>query len=275
MNYVMCFEVVDAFIIPVAASTVFSSLDTFIRDPVAAVTKIVAEIPTVSTFFMAYVLMRALTNSAMDIARVVHMLHYSLVKVTSGRTPRSYIDSSADNHAERARPEEKMGLEQSLGTAIPLAYEPWRVDPRPETARVGPGARLLRDVATNAPLLWQEEMTDPGYVFIWLPDIQMEEDGDLSAAVAPANLECSVQSGGHLERRPSCKKAVDVIEDGTSDPSRVDVQLLADMLYAEINHRLGSYGCVITMNAVLDKLGIRATTPTRPESPVHPMMRRA
>ncbi|KAJ2476032.1 hypothetical protein IWW47_006395, partial [Coemansia sp. RSA 2052] len=88
MNYVMCFEVVDAFIIPVAASTVFSSLDTFIRDPVAAVTKIVAEIPTVSTFFMAYVLMRALTNSAMDIARVVHMLHYSLVKVTSGRTPR-------------------------------------------------------------------------------------------------------------------------------------------------------------------------------------------
>ncbi|KAJ1667487.1 hypothetical protein GGF38_002773 [Coemansia sp. RSA 25] len=118
-------------------------------------------------------------------------------------------------------------------------------------------------------------MTDPGYVFIWLPDIQMEDDGDLSAAVAPANLECSVQSGGHPERRLSCKKAVDVIEDGTSDPSRVDVQLLADMLYAEINHRLGSYGCVITMNAVLDKLGIRATTSTRPESPVHPMMRRA
>ncbi|KAJ2498272.1 hypothetical protein IWW47_003503 [Coemansia sp. RSA 2052] len=200
----------------------------------------------------------------------------SIQELAHGALPRqSYIDSSTDNHAERARPEEKLGLEQSLGTAIPLAYEPWRVDPRPETARVGPGARLLRDVATNAPLLWQEEMIDPGYVFIWLPDIQMEDDGDLSAAVAPANLECSVQSGGHPERRLSCKKAVDVIEDGTSDPSRVDVQLLADMLYAEINHRLGSYGCVITMNAVLDKLGIRATTSTRPESPVHPMMRRA
>ncbi|KAJ2056353.1 hypothetical protein GGI08_003888 [Coemansia sp. S2] len=90
MNYVMCFEVVDAFIIPVAASTIFSSLDTFIHNPVAAVTKIVAEIPTVSTFFMAYVLMRALTNSAMDIARIVHLLHHSIVKAVSGHTPRIY-----------------------------------------------------------------------------------------------------------------------------------------------------------------------------------------
>ncbi|KAJ2744372.1 phosphate metabolism protein 7 [Coemansia sp. BCRC 34301] len=438
MNYVMCFEVVDAFIIPVAASTVFSSLDTFIHDPVAAATKIVAEIPTVSTFFMAYVLMRALTNSAMDIARVIHRMNYSLVKAISGRTPRvysrlncamyspmaplmaitaaayyalfsfvyaykfmnvyddnsfrlggriavkllqqrwislyvsqavfcgafairtstrsttqakiqlvlscatlagtfvvhmlakrrlyplllhpvlppmevpavvqesqaepaelrlcidqiqdnpsiqemshgtlprqSYMDSSADSCAERTRPAEKIGMAQLLGTATPLAYEPWRVDLRPETAQVGPGARLLRDVATNTPLLWQAEMTDPGYVFIWLPDIQTEEDGDLSAAVAPANLNRSMLSNGYLEHRPSCKKTVDVAEEDMCEPSFMGVQTLADMLYAEINHRLGSYGSVVTMHAVLEKRGIRATTLTRPEKPVHPMMRRA
>ncbi|KAJ2348512.1 phosphate metabolism protein 7 [Coemansia sp. RSA 2673] len=467
MNYVMCFEVVDAFIIPVAASTIFSSLDTFIHNPVAAVTKIVAEIPTVSTFFMAYVLMRALTNSAMDIARIVHLLHHSIVKAVSGHTPRIYsrlnrpskfgyaeqvpvhalvfllgamyspmaplmavtatvyyalfsfvyaykfmnvyddtsfrlggriaikllqqrwislyvsqaifcsafairtssrkttqarlqlvfacmtlvgtfvvhmvakrriypellypgipsaevdesvledrttcgnfaaksaeatdlrlcidriqdnpsiqemshgtlphqllIDSSVDSHSGRAPPLDKVNMEQLLGSAAPLAYEPWRVDPRPETARVGPGARLLRDLATNTPLLWQDEMTDPGYVFIWLPVIQIEDDTELLADMHPTNQECNMQTGGILEHRLSCKKT-GIVEGNKEEPNWIDIQTLADMLYAEIDYRLGSYGCVVTMHAVLDKLGIRASTPTRPENPVHPMMRRA
>ncbi|KAJ2736818.1 phosphate metabolism protein 7 [Coemansia sp. BCRC 34962] len=445
MNYVMCFEVVDAFIIPVAASTVFSSLDTFIRNPVAAAAKIVAEIPTVSTFFMAYVLMRALTNSAMDIARVIHILHHSLVKTqvpvhalvfllgamyspmaplmavtatayyalfsfvyaykfmnvyddtsfrlggriavkllqqrwislyvsqavfcgafairtstrkttqarlqlvlacttlagtfvahmvakhqiypdllypkvsstsidegaqesqddcanfatkpTEATDIRLCFDSARDspsiqemshymplfksleelsfkNHAGNAPPIEKENTEKMLRNAAPLVYEPWRVDPRPEAAQVGPGARLRRDLSTNTHLLWQDEMTDPGYVFIWLPDIQAEEDAKLSADMHPTNQECAMLSGGILERRASSKKTA-VVEEGTKEFSCADIQTIADMLYAEIDHRLGSFGCVVTMHAVLDKSGIRATTPTQPENPVHPMMRRA
>ncbi|KAJ2889407.1 hypothetical protein IWW38_004731, partial [Coemansia aciculifera] len=199
----------------------------------------------------------------------------SIQEMSHGALPRhSYAEPATDNRAELAQPTDKISMEQLLSTTTPLVYEPWRVDPRPETAKVGPGARLLRDVDTNTPMLWQDEMTDPGFAFIWLPDVHTENDGDLTAATVPANTECIMPSGGNLERRPSCKKAVDTVEDGAGDARCFDLQTIADMLCAEINYRLGSYGCVVTMHAVLDKLGIRATTPTRPEKPVHPMMRR-
>ncbi|KAJ2488250.1 phosphate metabolism protein 7 [Coemansia sp. RSA 2320] len=446
MNYVLCFQVVDAFIIPVAATTVFSSLGTFIHDPVAAATKIVAEIPTVSTFFMAYVLMRALTNSAMEIARVVHVLYFKCKKTFSGRTPRIYsrlnspsmfqyaeqvpvhalvfllgamyspmaplmtiaaalyfalfsfayaykfmnvyddasfrlggriatkllqqrwislyvsqvvfcgafairtstrktaesilqlvvacmvlvatfamhmtiksliypqllypmlddveqtasaqsspdlcladvvdqtgeatlpacahvlrenqsiqemapgvqpqqtaADTTGGQHAEKAPPAERLNMEQILSEAAPLAYEPWRVDPRPETSRIGPGARLLKDVVDNTPLLWQEEMTDPGYALVWLPTISINDDFELAAA--------SISKIGFTEE--------------TSDDFNTDLRTFAEMLYAEIDQRLGSYGCVVTMHAVLDEKGIHVTTPTRPENWVHRVLRRA
>ncbi|KAJ2807005.1 hypothetical protein H4S07_003678, partial [Coemansia furcata] len=185
----------------------------------------------------------------------------------------SLVEPSVDSRAGRAPPLDKVGMGQLLGNPVPLEYEPWRVDSRPETTRVGPGARLLRDLATNVHLLWQDEMTDPAYTFIWLPSIQTEEDTESLTDMNPNNQECNMLSGGILARRPSCKKT-GITEGDTDEPNCVDIQTLADMLYAEINYRLGSYGSVVTMHATLDKFGIRSTTHTPPENPVHPMMRR-
>lgn len=104
MNYILWFQVVDAFIIPVAASTIFTSIPTFLRNPVAAAETIVAKIPTVSTFFMAYVLMRALTNASMQIARAEHVLKYAFIRLFGGQTPRI--------SAQRARPSNFQYAEQ-------------------------------------------------------------------------------------------------------------------------------------------------------------------
>ncbi|KAJ2697660.1 hypothetical protein H4218_003806 [Coemansia sp. IMI 209128] len=200
----------------------------------------------------------------------------SIQEISHGMPPISSIeDLNFKSHAGRTLPMHKENTERMLRNAAPLAYEPWRVDPRPETAQVGPGARLLRDMETNPRLLWQDEMADPGYVFIWLPDVQTEEDAELSADMHPTNKECAMLSGGILERRASSQKTATIVDEDAEELSCVDIQTIADMLYAEIDHRLGSYGCVVSMHAVLDKSGIRATTPTRPENPVHPMMRRA
>ncbi|KAJ2817071.1 hypothetical protein FBU31_006350 [Coemansia sp. 'formosensis'] len=198
----------------------------------------------------------------------------SIQEMSHSMLPRqSLVEPSVDSRAGRAPPLDKVGMGQLLGNPVPLEYEPWRVDSRPETTRVGPGARLLRDLATNVHLLWQDEMTDPAYTFIWLPSIQTEEDTESLADMNPNNQECNMLSGGILARRLSCKKT-GIIEGDTDEPNCVDIQTLADMLYAEINYRLGSYGSVVTMHATLDKFGIRSTTHTPPENPVHPMMRR-
>ncbi|KAJ2782566.1 phosphate metabolism protein 7 [Coemansia javaensis] len=91
IDYIFFFEFMDAFLVPVAATTLFSGLAEFIANPANIARTIFFEIPTVSTFFMSYVLMRALTNGPMEICRVVHVLKYKLQTLFSGRTPRNHV----------------------------------------------------------------------------------------------------------------------------------------------------------------------------------------
>ncbi|KAJ1939811.1 phosphate metabolism protein 7 [Linderina macrospora] len=91
LNYMFFFQVTDAFWIPCVASTIFGSYETFLHDPFAAARTIIREIPTVSTFFMAYVLMQALANSGMEIARILHIIDYKFTRWFSKRSPRIYM----------------------------------------------------------------------------------------------------------------------------------------------------------------------------------------
>ncbi|KAJ1957395.1 phosphate metabolism protein 7 [Linderina pennispora] len=88
LNYMFLFEITDAFVIPCVASTIFGSYDTFLHDPFAAARTIIKEIPTVSTFFMAYVLMQALANAGMELARVLRIIDYKFTAWFSRRSPR-------------------------------------------------------------------------------------------------------------------------------------------------------------------------------------------
>ncbi|KAJ1735591.1 phosphate metabolism protein 7 [Coemansia biformis] len=91
IDYIFFFELMDAFIVPVIATTIFSGLTDFIRNPTNIAITIVLKVPTVSTFFMSYVLLSALINGPLQLCRVAHILKYKLSMRFSGRSPRNHV----------------------------------------------------------------------------------------------------------------------------------------------------------------------------------------
>ncbi|KAJ2306411.1 hypothetical protein IWW55_001470, partial [Coemansia sp. RSA 2706] len=96
------------------------------------------------------------------------------------------------------------------------------------------------DLAPHAPIdaeptIWPKEIADPGYSLIWLPAV-------------PDNH----SSGGFESGIPGSSSSKTNAEIVSTQPSKESTFIEPAKLYAGINRRLGSYGTVVTGNAVLD-----------------------
>ncbi|KAJ2714434.1 phosphate metabolism protein 7 [Coemansia spiralis] len=115
INYLFFFELVDSFLVPVAATTIFMGLPEFLNNPSSLAITIVVKIPTVSTFFMSFVLMRALANGPLELCRAAHIVKYKMLMLFSGKSPRTHARLSMPSAFQYAEHIPSHGLIFLLG----------------------------------------------------------------------------------------------------------------------------------------------------------------
>ncbi|RKO96949.1 hypothetical protein CAUPRSCDRAFT_7283, partial [Caulochytrium protostelioides] len=89
LNQFFAFLVFNLMIVGTLGGGVIAAINTFVSNPSATVTNLAAQIPTVSSFFMTYVMLRALSGPAGDLLRTSAIILTPLKLRFLAGTPRS------------------------------------------------------------------------------------------------------------------------------------------------------------------------------------------